>query len=146
MQSEGKGREPPTARESFKGVREQDWGGGGERGGDTGRGTRASTRPRPRGRRVPQPGGLRERAGDRSRAWGSRSGLTPREFPHLAGQGRGAQRPRARGRHPWGPPPPPPRFPSRRSRRAAALTCSSVRRISPRSGLDAMALRSGLRT
>lgn len=43
-------------------------------------------------------------------------------------------------------PPSPPGFPGRRSRRAAALTCSSVRRISPRSGLDAMALRSGLRT
>lgn len=37
MQSEGKGREPPTARESFKGVREPDWGGKG-RGGDTGTG------------------------------------------------------------------------------------------------------------
>lgn len=36
MQSEGKGREPPTARESFKEVRERGWGGG--RGGDTGRG------------------------------------------------------------------------------------------------------------
>lgn len=48
--------------------------------------------------------------------------------------------PRPRARFPRSASPPAPRT------RAAALTWSSVSRISPRSGLDAIALRSGLRT
>lgn len=72
---------------------------GGGRGGDTGRGPERAHGPA-RGDGVPPPGGLRERAGDWVLGRRSGSGLTTREFPHLAGQGRAAQRPRPRGRLP----------------------------------------------